>query len=75
MAAAWKPLFEGPDAPFSWAPDAVAVLDSGRLGLNSGAVRDPQGKAIGTFNSVWRRLPGGGWEIVFDRGCPPCGGP
>jgi ketosteroid isomerase-like protein len=72
VAAAWKPFFEGSDAPFSWAPDVAAVLDSGRLGFTSGAVRDPEGNQIGVFNSVWRRTDEGTWRIVFDRGCPPC---
>jgi ketosteroid isomerase-like protein len=74
VAAAWKAFFSGPDAPFSWRPEVVTVLESGGLGLTSGPVLDPQGQRIGTFNSVWRRVPDAGWEIVFDRGCPPCGG-
>ena len=72
VAAAWKPFFEGPDAPFSWEPEAVTVLDSGALGLSSGPVFAPDGRQIGTFNSVWRREPDGSWRIVFDRGCPEC---
>jgi ketosteroid isomerase-like protein len=71
VAAAWARFFEGPDAPFSWTPEEVAVLDSGTLGLTSGPVFDPEGNRIGTFNSVWRR-DGDGWRIVFDKGCPPC---
>jgi ketosteroid isomerase-like protein len=74
VAAAWTAFFNEPDAPFSWAPEVVTVLDSGGLGLTSGPVLDPKGNRIGTFNSVWRAKPDGGWEIVFDRGCPPCGG-
>lgn len=74
VAAAWKPYFEGSNAPFSWQPEAVSVLDSGTLGLSSGPVFDPDGNRIGTYNSVWRRKADGSWEIVFDRGCPPCGG-
>jgi ketosteroid isomerase-like protein len=66
----WRPLFEGPDAPFSWRPETVAVLDSGTLGLTSGPVFDPAGKRIGTFNSIWRREADGQWKIVFDKGCP-----
>ena len=73
VAAAWKPFFEAPQAPFSWDPDTVAVLDSGTLALSSGPVTDPQGKRVGTFNSTWRREAGGAWKIVFDKGCPPCG--
>jgi len=72
VAAAWKPFFDGPSAPFSWRPDTAAVLDSGTLGLTSGPVFAPDGTRIGTFNSVWRRGPGGNWRIVFDRGCPDC---
>ncbi|MCP3979226.1 MAG: nuclear transport factor 2 family protein [bacterium] len=72
VADAWKPFFDGPRAPFSWMPESVAVLDSGKLGLSSGPVLGADGKRVGTFNSVWRRTKDGGWKIVFDRGCPPC---
>jgi ketosteroid isomerase-like protein len=72
VAAAWKRLYEGAQPPFSWAPERVEALDSGTLALSSGPVRDPQGKRIGTFNSIWRREPGGQWKIIFDKGCPPC---
>ncbi len=72
VAKAWAPFFDGPEAPFSWQPDTAAVLDSGTLGLTSGPVFAPDGKRIGTFNSVWRRGPDGSWQVVFDRGCPDC---
>jgi ketosteroid isomerase-like protein len=72
VAAAWEPFFAGPDAPFSWQPDTATVLESGTLGLTSGPVFAPDGRRIGTFNSVWRREPDGTWRIVFDRGCPDC---
>ena len=72
VAEAWKAFYDGPQAPFSWEPDAVEVLDSGRLALSSGPVHDPEGKRVGTFNSVWRLEKGGQWRIVFDKGCPPC---
>lgn len=72
IAARWKMYFDGPRAPFSWAPEQVQVLDSGTLALTSGPVRDPSGKRIGTFNSVWRREGKGRWRIVFDNGCPAC---
>jgi ketosteroid isomerase-like protein len=68
----WSAFFDGADAPFSWEPDAVAVLESGTLGMTSGPVFDPEGNRIGTFNSMWRRGSDGRWQIVFDRGCPPC---
>jgi ketosteroid isomerase-like protein len=72
VAAGWKPFFEGAAAPFSWEPERVEVLDSGTLAFSSGPVRDPEGRQIGTFNSVWRREADGRWKIVFDKGCPPC---
>ena len=68
----WRRFFDGPKAPFSWAPETVEVLDSGTLGLSSGPVLDPTGKRVGTFNSVWRREPDGRWRVTFDKGCPPC---
>ena len=61
----------GPDAPFSWRPEVVQVLDSGTLALTSGPVRDPTGRRTGTFNSIWRREPNDQWRVVFDKGCPP----
>lgn len=72
VAAAWKPFYEGPQAPFSWKPESATVLDSGSLGLSSGPVFAPDGKRVGTFNSVWRRDGNGQWKVVFDRGCPAC---
>ena len=73
VAAGWKPYFEaGTRAPFSWTPEQVEVLDSGRLALSSGPVLDPEGKLIGTFQSVWRLEADGRWLVVFDKGCPAC---
>lgn len=74
VADAWKPYFEGPDAPFSWGPELVVVLDSGTLALSSGPVVDPAGKRVATFNSIWRLEPSGQWRIVFDKGSPDCEG-
>jgi ketosteroid isomerase-like protein len=68
----WKRYFDGPTAPFSWEPDTVAVLDSGKVALSSGPVRDPAGKRIGTFTSTWRREADGHWRIILDKGCPSC---
>jgi hypothetical protein len=72
VADEWKSFYQGPKAPFSWTPDAVEVLDSGTLALSSGPVFNPEGKRIGTFNSVWRLQAGGKLKIVFDKGCPAC---
>jgi ketosteroid isomerase-like protein len=72
VSAAWKRFFEGPQAPFSWEPVDVEVLDGGDLGLTSGPVRDPSGKVVGSFTSIWRREAPNRWRIVFDKGCDAC---
>ncbi len=72
IVAAWRPFFEGTEAPFSWYPEVVEVLPSGTLALTSGPVRDSSGKQIGVFNSIWRRERDGHWRVVFDKGCPVC---
>jgi ketosteroid isomerase-like protein len=72
IVAAWRPFFDGPQAPFSWTPEVVEVLASGTLALTSGPVRDPSGKQTGVFNSIWRRDRDGHWHVVFDKGCPVC---
>ncbi len=64
----WARFFEGPDAPFSWHPDVVQVLESGGLALSSGPVRGPSGEEIGRFNSIWRKGADGRWRVVFDKG-------
>ena len=68
----WKKFFEDPKAPFSWRPEVVEVLDSGKLAHSSGPVMDPDGKLIGMFNSVWRLESDGHWRVVFDKGCSVC---
>jgi ketosteroid isomerase-like protein len=75
VADGWARFFEGAEAPFSWAPERVEVLDSGTLALSTGPVFDPGGKRVGTFISTWRREQDGVWRVVFDRGCPPCASP
>jgi ketosteroid isomerase-like protein len=68
----WRELFAGPTPPFSWRPETVEVIASGTLAHSSGPVHDADGRRIGSFNSVWRREPGGTWLVVFDKGCPVC---
>lgn len=70
----WKRFFVDKQAPFSWAPDQVEVLASGTLALSTGPVRDPSGKVISRFNSIWR-LEAGRWRVIFDKGSPPSPGP
>jgi ketosteroid isomerase-like protein len=72
VAEGWKPLYEGPKAPFSWQPETVEVIDSGTLALSRGPVFAPDGKRTGTFTSTWRLEKDGEWRVVLDSGCPPC---
>ena len=73
ITQAWAKYFDKPQAPFSWEPQTVEVLDSGTLALSSGPVRDPSGKLIGTFTSIWRLEGKNTWRIIFDKGNDVCG--
>jgi ketosteroid isomerase-like protein len=66
---AWSQFFEGETAPFSWHPDIVEILESGRLALSSGPVLNAAGEAVARFNTVWRLDEDGQWRVVFDKGC------
>ena len=72
VAELWKTYFESPDAPFSWSPETVQVLDSGGLAFSSGPVFDASGRRVATFHSVWRLSGDGEWRIVFDKGSRYC---
>ena len=53
----WSQFFADPDAPFSWEPDQVEVLESGTLAISTGPVRDPRGKSSpGSIRSGASRL-------------------
>ena len=71
----WAGFFTAKEAPFSWAPDQVEVLASGTLALSTGPVRDPSGKVVARFNSIWRLEGPNRWRVVFDKGGPPSPGP
>ena len=75
VAALWKEYFIEAEAPFSWEPETVEVLDSGTLALSSGPVRNPTGQRVATFNSIWRLESSGQWRIIFDKGSRDCPGP
>jgi len=68
ISQAWAPLFEDETAPFSWQPDVVEVLESGRLALSSGPVLGASGEILGRFNSIWRKDNDGQWRVIFDKG-------
>ena len=68
VGAAWRAFFDGPTAPFAWAPDLVQVVESGGLAFSSGPVTAAGGQEAGRFNSVWRKGDDGVWLVVFDKG-------
>lgn len=72
VVAAWTPLYAKPQAPFSWQSRTVEVLADGTLAHSSGPILDPQGRQVGTFNSIWRRERDGHWRVIFDKGCSAC---
>jgi ketosteroid isomerase-like protein len=76
VVEAWRPFFKAAQAPFSWAPDAVAVAADGRTAVSTGLARTPDGKVISRFTSIWRKDADGHWRVIADQGvdaceCPP----
>jgi ketosteroid isomerase-like protein len=70
VTAFWERFYAASQAPFSWEPDEVEVLDSGTLALSTGPVKNPEGTVFARFTSIWRLEAPGQWRIVFDRGNP-----
>lgn len=68
----WARYYATPDAPFSWEPEEVEILDSGNLAYSTGPVRDPDGNVVGRFNSIWRHDGSGSWHVIFDKGSDAC---
>jgi pimeloyl-ACP methyl ester carboxylesterase/ketosteroid isomerase-like protein len=62
----WSRFFEGPVAPFSWAPDRVSLAGDGSLALSSGPIFGPNGEHQGSFMSTWQKQKDGSWKVVFD---------
>ena len=73
VVEAWQRYFDGAVAPFSWHPQTVEVLESGKLALSTGPVRRADGTQVAVFTSIWRQEAPGVWRIVFDRGTEFCG--
>ena len=68
IARGWRQYYDKPQAPFSWEPEEVEVVDSGTLAYSGGPIYNALGQRIGRFNSIWRLRAPGQWEVVFDRG-------
>jgi ketosteroid isomerase-like protein len=72
VADTWQAYFEEAEAPFSWEPQRVEVLDSGALALSTGPVRNSSGELFAYFTSIWRLEANGEWKIIFDKGNRAC---
>jgi ketosteroid isomerase-like protein len=72
VMAAWKPLFDGEAAPFSWQPETVIALPAGDIALSTGPVMAPDGTVSVYYNSTWRKNEKGQWKIIFDKGQEVC---
>ena len=70
----WKRFYLGSVAPFSWKPDLVEVIGTGRLAQSVGPVSAPNGKISARFYSTWRLEPDGTWRVVLDDGYDVCDG-
>ena len=75
IAEGWEGFFKEEVAPFSWEPESIEVLDSGKLAWSTGPVYDTQGKVVAKFNSVWRLDATNQWRIIFDKGTDLCNCP
>ena len=82
ITAAWAPFFADDGPRIRWRPEFVEVMADGGLALTRGPYRmlgtDEEGNETehwGTFNSVWRQQPDGGWKVVFDAGNPSASPP
>jgi ketosteroid isomerase-like protein len=68
----WSGFFKDSNAPFSWGPENVHVNAAGDLGISIGPIKDPQGKHIGNYSSIWQKHADGTWKVIFDGpGSPP----
>lgn len=68
----WKRFYASESPPFTWKPDLVEVLDSGKLAQSVGPVSTADGKVVSRFYSTWRRDADGRWRVVFDDGYDVC---
>lgn len=66
----WKRYYKG-DAPFSWKPETVVVLESGKTALSTGPVSGDNG-IFAYYTSIWRLEDDGNWRIILDKGNKAC---
>ena len=65
----------------SWTPDLIGVSDDGTLGYTTGryersrVVAGEETVERGSYFTVWRRQPDGGWRVEADMGTEPSNQP
>lgn len=69
---AWEDLFKPATPPFSWHPERVEVLPSGRLAHSTGPVQRADGTVRIQYYTIWRLEEDGRWRAVFDNGYRVC---
>jgi ketosteroid isomerase-like protein len=57
--------------PIAWEPAEAFVSEAGDLGYVYGVARMAGGRDSAGYLRVWRRRPGGGWEIALDVATTP----
>ncbi|MGH7568267.1 MAG: YybH family protein [Gemmatimonadales bacterium] len=69
------PLFADTSYTLTWEPTAAEVAASGDLGYTVGRSenrrRDARGRVLvgrGSYVTVWKRQPDGGWKVAIDIG-------
>lgn len=71
IAKWWEKYYIEKEPPFTWEPDIVEVLPSGKLALSNGLVFVNR-KLVSKFSSTWRLEEDGKWRVVFDHGYKIC---
>jgi hypothetical protein len=56
-----------PPKAIDWWPTASYVSCDGKLAVNTGGWKRPDG-SVGYFSTVWQRQPDGGWKWIVDGG-------
>ena len=56
-----------PPEAIDWWPTASYLSCDGKLAVNTGGWKRPDGK-VGYFSTVWQRQPDGGWKWIVDGG-------
>ena len=75
IARAWGPIVRGEGIRLEWYPVRTTVVGDIAWSTGPALSEETEGGTThyrrGTFQSVWRRMADGSWQVVFDAGTPP----